>query len=282
MITFRTLMSRNYEVPAWNITVEALCEPDYDMLNNEDLVSAICEQAKLTGGKDAQAVMIARLEGLLVRELMIDEPQDLIDQVADHCGIGGTFDITHDTHLTGESLLQLLSRGGGARRIVDEDFLENPTDLFVSGNLIADAHVDRGAVLAYMVPHLSALTNGKLLIAHQEPFEGQNPEDQRDRLVERFGAVRGILERIGGEVECAHLGREITGKEVRMTANAIGEPVPEHADLPMILMTGSPDDFEPDAYHLFDDTEYEVLEFADWAEARFGMRPQPDEDFAFG
>ncbi|MBW3243471.1 hypothetical protein KUV57_12425 [Epibacterium sp. DP7N7-1] len=282
MIYFRTMMWRNFEVPAWNIVVEALCEPDYDMLNNEDLEKAIYEQAKLTGGKNEQAVMIARLEGLLVRELMIDEPQDLIDQVAEHCGVGRTFDITYGTHVTGESLLQLLSRGGGAQLIFDEDFMENPTDLFVSGNLTADAHVDRGAVLAYMVPHLSALTNGKLLIAHQEPVERQNPKDQRDRLVERLSAIRGILERIGGEVEFAHLGREITGREVRMPANALGEPVPEHADLPMILMTGSPDDFDSDDYYLFDSDSYEVIEFGDWAEARFGSRPQPDEDFAFG
>lgn len=278
MIMFRTTMNRNLEVDAWDVTVEALYEPAEELFDCEAFSEAFYAQAEKT--KDTHAMIIARLEGLLVRSLMAIDSEDLINEVADHCGIGGTFDITHGTHLTGESLLQLLSRGGAARQIVEDSPYEIPEDLFVSGNLYTDPFVDRGSILAYMVPHLTALTGRKLLIAHQEPVEGLNPEDQRDRLKERFNAAEGILDRIGGDVERVHLGREITGEKVRMTHNGLGEPVPEHADLPMILISAT--EFEHDAHFIYSDHDYEVIEFADWAEARFGIRPQPDEDFAFG
>jgi hypothetical protein len=268
MITFRTRSVRNYEVNAWDISVEAYYEPPDEIMydaNGADLTPLL--QEKFQDHPDG--IRIAELKGLLVKGLLIFEPDDVIETISDHSEIGSTFDIYEGSYSTARNFLGWLEHGG------DEKLFGNWEDpiqeIFVSEYLETDPHVDRGAILALMTAQLDQFSSSRLLCVHEEPVDDFLPEDQRGRMADRVRTLSSVARDREIEFIAAHPGAEARGKELRISRNALGEPLPLPGQLPLFILATSADGYPNLSCHLFESEEMIVLDTPEWFQARFGF-----------
>ena len=280
MITFETRIRREPEVPAWSVSVSALYQPsddtDYGTSFNEayeDLPPIKDENGAFIG------VCIAKLSALMV-DCQIFDQDELIEFLEAHTGIGSTFDISGDAAQTAQSLLHwshgyeaedLCEGGGPVNRII------------VTKRLEADAFVDRGAMLGYMLPHLTALGSGHLLVAHEEHIDEMLPPDQRGRIHERMSTLDAIADRFRMEVVNADYGAQSEGRSIEYTCNTLGEIQAAARELPFVVISIPHDEYDDVSWQILDpDQQLEVMDMADWAEARMGVRPQLAEALEMG
>jgi hypothetical protein len=281
MIIFRTSIERCDDVPAWKISVRALLD-DFDYFcETPEVEQAFRERVRIERGEAAHVLQIASLEALLVKPFLIYEPDELRPAIRSLNGIGGVFDIDADVARNGRALEHWLSNPQTTNPMEDLG-MEPIRDLVMTGRFLTDPFVDRGVMLAHMVPHLSALSSGTVLISHQEPPEDQMLPDQKMRQKERLQAAGATAQRLGVEIHCVHYGREQQGLPVRMRKNELGEIVPGASDLPLMVMSAHNEDFDCDDFCIPEEEVPSVIEFADWAEARLGIRPVPEEFSPFG
>lgn len=269
MIRFRTTIERNPDVPAWDVQVRALYV-DAPALGGP-FSAAFDEAERLSCLQNGyEGIVIATLEAMIADSPRVNRRSAVRGMIERHLGVGGTFDTCPNAMQTAEGLLGWVRNGG------DESlFRKDKTHLrrlVVTKFLETDPYVDRGGVLAHMIPHLAAFSPDRLIIAHQECSEMALPPDQRGRIRERFRAVTGICERFGYEVVGAEIGAEARGGG-RQPGNPAGEELAVPGDLPLLIISVPGTDAANPKYDVWEGREIEILDLADWGQARLGSVP---------
>ena len=278
MITFETKTRRDPEVSAWSVSVSALYHLCEDADYGESFHAAYEDLPLVMDGTGAPiGVCIAKLSALMV-DCQIFYQDELIEFLEAHTEIGSTFDICGDAAQTAQSLLHW-SHGDEAWELCEE--FGSLNRIIVTKYLEADAYVDRGAILGYMLPHLTALGSGQLLVAHEEHVEEMLPPDQKGRIIERMSTLNAIANRFKMEVVNVDHGAESEGRAIEHTQNTLGETQAAARELPFVVISIPHDGYDDVDWEIFDpDQELEVMDMADWAEARMGVRPQLAEALA--
>lgn len=263
MIRFRTVIERSPDVPAWDVQVRAIY---VDASCRGGMFSvAFNEAERLSSFENGhEGLVIATLSAMIADSPRVNRKSAVRNMIERHLGVGGTFDACPNAVQTAESLLKWVSRGG-ADLIFEND--KTPLRrLIVTKFLETDPHVDRGGILAHMIPHLAAFSPERLIIAHQESCETLVPTDQRGKLRERFRAVDGI---------CTRFGYSVVGAEtkVRPEGGDMREDGAHPGDLPLIVISVPGSVLGQPRYALCEKGEIEVMEIADWSLSRLGVIP---------
>lgn len=260
MITFQLRQRKLVDLEGWEIRVDAILSLEDEPHLTDELYNKFKELPQVPDFEGGDlGVRVACLSAIVIREL-VSETDDLLELIRSQTEAGGIFDVLTGTYMTADAMCAWMESGGG------DDICGGPGDpvdaIVITEDLECDDFVDRGAMLAYMMPHLSALTPDRILVVHQEPADSTLPPDQQGRLNERMLAVGGISDRMGVEVFGLHPGRP----ESESTGDAI--------DLPLFIL-GIPEYGPENArWEHSAEEELELIDFSDWAEARLGIRPQ--------
>lgn len=269
MIRFRTTIERNPDVPAWDVQVRALYV-DAPVLGGP-FSAAFDEAERLSSLQNGhEGIVIATLEAMIADSPRVNRRSAVSNMIERHLGVGGTFDTCPNATETAEALLGWV-RNGGDEAIFRKD-KTHLRRLVVTKFLDTDPYVDRGGVLAHMIPHLAAFSPDRLIVAHQECVERALPPDQRGRIRERFRAVAGICERFGYEVVGAEMGAEARGA-CRDAKAPAGEELAVPGDLPLIIISVPGTGNVNPRYNVWEGGEIEILDLADWGQARLCSVP---------
>lgn len=260
MISFTVRTRRNEDVHAWDLRVEAWLDPAEEVTSDPRVEAMLA--AAWTG---EEGVRIGRLDALLVHLWPVGTADGLLEALEMNDGDGNTWDASEGVRATAAALIRWASAGGAEGLFRDS---EDPVEtLVLSAGLEADPFVDRGALLAMMVQHLSAHGPNRLLFAHEEPPETDLPPDQRGRVRERARAFRSVSERVGLESYARVPDRTAPGPSASLFARLMNV-APDR-----LLLVGSllPDGPDYPEWTVWDELEIELIDLAEWARARLGV-----------
>lgn len=277
MITFRTRSVRNYEVNAWDVSVEAYYEPPDEIMydaDGADLTPLLREKFQ----DHPDGIRIAELKGLLVKKFCFFDSDGITETISRLSEIGSTFDIHEGTYSTARNFLGWLEHGGDEKLF--GTWADPIEEFFVSEHLETDPHVDRGAMLALMTAQLDQFSSSRLICVHEEPVDDVLPEDQRGRMGERIRSLSAVSRSIEVELISAHPGAEARGKELRVSSNILGEPLNLPGQLPLFVLGTSANGYPDLSSFLFESEEMIVLDTPEWFQTRFGVTlgAQRDEE----
>jgi hypothetical protein len=267
MISFTVGARRNEEVNAWDLHVEAWFEPAAELTEDRRVLNALFAADRY----EEDGALIGRLDALMVHVWPAGSPDGLLELLEMNDGDGNTWDASEEVRSTAAALKDWAVAGGAETLFADSG---DPVEtLILSGGLQADHFVDRGALLAMMVQHLSAFSPNRCLFAHQEPFETALPADQRGRSGERARAFRSV----GGRVGLDAYARTPPPRTSPLRSPLARLLLPCEDRLLLVggLLTDGPDYPE---WTVWDDLEIELIDVAEWARVRLGVELSPFQE----
>jgi hypothetical protein len=258
MISFSVSARRNEDADAWDVRVDAYLDPSEEVTGSPEAEEAISEAWV---GEDG--VLIGRLEALMLHVWPLHNAEGLLELLEVNDGDGNTWDAHEQVRSTAAALMRWLNTPAGDGLFLES---EEPIETILLSRLLeADPFVDRGALLAMMIQHLSALSPNRILLAHEEPPENLLPPDQRGRVRERARAFLSVGERVG------------FGRFVALPAEpdegraGIYRLLNGMADRPLLIGSVLPDGPDYPEWTVWDDLEIELIDLVEWARARLGV-----------
>jgi len=258
MISFSVSARRNEDVDAWDVRVDAHLD-----LSEEVTGSPETEEAISDAWVEGEGVRIGRLEALMIHTWPVHSSEGLLELLELNDGDGNTWDTHEEVRSTAAALMRWLNTPAGDGLFLES---EEPIEtILLSRRLEADPFVDRGALLAMMVQHLSALSPNRVLLAHEEPPESALPTDQQGRVWERARAFLSVGERVGFGRFVALPAEPDEGRAgIHRLLNGM-------ADRPLLIGSVLPDGPDYPEWTVWDDLEIELIDLVEWARARLGV-----------
>jgi hypothetical protein len=260
MISFSLSARRNLDVDAWEVRVDAFFDPAEEVSGCSAVEEAIAEA---WDGDDG--IRIGRLEALMVHVWPVRTAEGLLELLEINGGDGNTWDAYEEVRSTAAALTRW-ARGGGAALFEESE--EPVQTILLSRGLEADPYVDRGALMGMMVQHLTALSPNRILLAHEEPPESALPADQQGREEERARAFLSVGERVG---LCPFAVLPPTGEGAARIRDPLRQLLGGIADRTLLVASVLPDGPDYPEWTVWDDLEIEIIDVAEWAQARLGV-----------
>lgn len=258
MISFSVSARRDEDADAWDVRVDAYLDPSEEVTGSPETEEAISDA--WVGG---EGVLIGRLEALMLHTWPVHSSEGLLELLELNDGDGNTWDAYEEVRSTAAALRRWLSTPAGDGLFLES---EEPVEtILLSRRLEADPFVDRGALLAMMVQHLSALSPNRILFAHEEPPESAMPRDQQGRIWERARAFLSVGERVGfGPFIALPTERDEGRAGIHRLLNGM-------ADRPLLVASVLPDGPDYPEWDVPDDLEIELIDLVEWARERLGV-----------
>jgi hypothetical protein len=261
MISFSLSAHRNLDVDAWEVRVDAFFDPSEEVSGCTAVKEAIAEA---WDGDDG--IRIGRLNALMLHIWPVRTAEGLLELLEINGGDGNTWDAYEEVRSTAAALNRWARGGAGAALFEESD--EPVQTILLSRGLEVDPYVDRGALLGMMVQHLTALSPNRILLAHEEPPESALPADQQGREEERARAFLSVGERVG---LCPFAVLLPTGEGSARTRDPLRQLLGGIADRPLLIASVLPDGPDYPEWTVWDDLEIELIDVAEWAQARLGV-----------
>jgi len=261
MISFSVNASRNQDVDAWDVRVDAFLDPAEEVTGSPEAEGAVAE-----AWAGEEGVLIGRLEAQMVHVWPLHNTEGLLELLEVNDGDGNTWDAHEEVRSVAAALTRWLRTEAGAGLFMESE--EPVQTVLLSRTLQADPFVDRGALLGMMVQHLTAFSPNRVLLAHEEPPESALPSDQQGRIWERARAFLSVGERVG-------FGPFVALPQTQTAAAKVRDPLRKllsgMADRPLLIASVLPDGPDYPEWTVWDDLEIELIDLVEWARVRLGV-----------